>query len=68
MQRPIDPPSPSVATLFDSPLARAVAAAGVGLWEIDLATGVEWWSETTLALYGLPPGSPAPSRAEWREH
>jgi hypothetical protein len=67
MHRPIDPPSPSVATLFDSPLARAVAAAGVGLWEIDLATGVEWWSETTLALYGLPPGSPAPSRAEWRE-
>jgi PAS domain S-box-containing protein len=50
-----------------SPLALAVAAAGVGVWEIELPSGKEWWSDTTLAMYGLPPGSPAPTRTEWRE-
>jgi hypothetical protein len=65
-----DTPAPAVAfatALFDSPLARAVAAAGVGLWEIDLVSGCEWWSDTTLGIYGLPAGGPAPSRREWRE-
>jgi len=58
---------PTTAGLFDSPLAQAVSAAGIGLWEIDLDTGQEWWNDTTLAMYGLPPGSPAPSRPVWRE-
>jgi signal transduction histidine kinase len=53
--------------LLHSPLAHAVAAAGVGVWEIEMATGAEWWSDTTLAMYGLPPGSTAPTRAQWRE-
>jgi signal transduction histidine kinase len=65
------PPSgafPSAAALFDCPLAHAVSAAGVGLWEIDLATGQEWWNDITLAMYGLPAGSTAPTRQQWREH
>jgi signal transduction histidine kinase len=53
--------------LLHSPLAHAVAAAGVGVWEIEMATGAEWWSDTTLAMYGLPAGSTAPTRAQWRE-
>jgi PAS domain S-box-containing protein len=61
-----DRAAPSMSGLFDSPLAQAVAAAGVGLWEVDLATGREWWNDTTLALYGLPPGSAAPGRDVWR--
>ncbi|MFN8894648.1 MAG: PAS domain-containing protein [Betaproteobacteria bacterium] len=63
-----DPAAPATAGLFDSPLAQAVSAAGIGLWELDLASGREWWSDATLALYGLPPGSPAPGRDAWREH
>ena len=47
-------------------LEFAVSAAGVGVWEMDLHTGEERWSDQTLALYGLLPGSPAPSRPEWR--
>lgn len=70
-----NPPSPAppvadaaaAQVLFDSPLAHAVAAAGVGLWEVDLASGREWWNDATLAMYGLPAGGPSPSRLEWRE-
>lgn len=47
-------------------LEFAVAAAGVGAWEMDLVTGEEHWSDQTLRLYGLPPGSRAPSRSEWK--
>jgi hypothetical protein len=50
----------------EASLEYAVAAAGVGVWEMDLLTGEEAWSDHTLALYGLPAGSPAPTRPEWR--
>ena len=50
---------------FEASLEFAVAAAGVGVWEVDLLTGQERWSDQTLALYGLPPGTRAPTRAEW---
>ncbi len=53
--------------LQDGPLHQAVAAAGVGFWELDLLTGQELWSDTTLAMYGLQSGSPAPTRTQWRE-
>jgi signal transduction histidine kinase len=66
MTPPVDD-QPLSAALLASPLAQAVAAAGVGLWEVDLSTGREWWNDTTLAMYGLPAGSAAPSRTEWRE-
>jgi len=71
MSEPSPPASsgtPAAQALFDSPLAHAVAAAGVGLWEVDLETGREWWNDATLAMYGLPAGSVAPTRTEWREH
>ena len=47
-------------------LEFAVSAAGIGIWEIDLHSGDEWWSDITLAIYGLLPGTAAPTRAEWR--
>jgi PAS domain-containing protein len=50
---------------FEASLEFAVAAAGVGVWEMDLVTGEERWSDQTLALYGLSPGTRAPTRAEW---
>ncbi len=56
------------ASMLEAPLAAAVAAAGVGLWELDLPSGREWWSDTTLVMYGLPPGSTAPTRSQWHEH
>jgi PAS domain S-box-containing protein len=34
----------------------AADSAGAGLWSLDLATGVFWTSEKTLALLDLPPG------------
>jgi signal transduction histidine kinase len=49
------------------PLEYAVGAAGVGIFEIDLETGNEVWSDLTLAIYGLPAGSRPPTRSEWRE-
>jgi PAS domain S-box-containing protein len=49
------------------PLEFAVAAAGVGIFEIDIETGEQVWSDLTLAMYGLPPGSVPPTRAQWRE-
>jgi PAS domain S-box-containing protein len=64
----LPPEASSWEQIDQSPLALAVSAAGVGVWEIELASGEEWWSDTTLAMYGLPPGSRAPTRAEWREH
>ena len=53
--------------LLRSPLAAAVAATGVGVWEVDLVSGQEWWSDTTLAMYGLPAGGTAPSFTEWQQ-
>lgn len=59
--------SSTAAALLGGPLEFAVAAAGVGVWEIDVDTGQEIWSDLTLAMYGLPPGAPAPTRKAWRE-
>jgi PAS domain S-box-containing protein len=52
---------------LSSALDFAVTAAGIGLWEIDVPSGQEWWSDITLAMYGLPAGAQAPTRTEWRE-
>ena len=35
----------------------ALEAAGVGIWDMDYATGVHRWSETLEAHYGLQPGT-----------
>ena len=42
---------------------RALARAGVGLWECDLADDGLVWSAGVYALFGLPPGA-ALARAE----
>ena len=57
----------AVAHQRSDPLEYAVAAAGVGVWELDMLTGEEVWSDLTLAMYGLPSGAPAPTRQRWRE-
>jgi len=53
--------------LVEERLALAAGVTGLGTWEIDLASRAEVWSDRTLTLYGLPPGSPPPSAREWRE-
>jgi len=60
-----EPPVPVTAPAFDATLDFAVAAAGLGIWEVDIRNGQERWSDQTLRLYGLPPGAPAPTRTEW---
>jgi len=37
----------------------AAQAAGLGIWDTDLMTGVRRWSDELLTIFGLPPGSPA---------
>ena len=37
-------------------LGLVAAAAGVGVWELDLATGEYWGTPKALELYGLPEG------------
>jgi diguanylate cyclase (GGDEF)-like protein/PAS domain S-box-containing protein len=39
-------------------LERTGQLAGVGGWEVDLATGALTWSAETYRIHGLPPGSP----------
>ena len=36
-------------------LKRTGEAAGVGGWELDLVTGVVWWSAQTYSIHGVPP-------------
>ena len=50
-----------------SALEFVVSAAGIGIWEVHVGSGEEAWSDITLAMYGLPPGSKAPTRTQWRE-
>lgn len=35
----------------------ALNAAGIGIWDLDFATGTLWWSETIEAHYGLKSGT-----------
>ncbi len=60
--------SPSPMSMDPRSYRFALAAAGVGVFEMDLDTGQEVWNERTLELYGLPPGSHAPTRQQWRDH
>jgi hypothetical protein len=47
-------------------LALASKAGRIGLWEHSLTSASAHWNDETFALYGLPPGSPTPTRDEWR--
>ena len=42
-------------------------AVGVGLWTLDLETGVVEWNAQMYRLYGMPVDSPAPPAAHWME-
>jgi signal transduction histidine kinase/CheY-like chemotaxis protein len=39
------------------PVDDVLAAAGVGLWTIDVRSGRVWWSESNERLWGLPAGT-----------
>jgi diguanylate cyclase (GGDEF)-like protein/PAS domain S-box-containing protein len=43
-------------------LAEAQALAGLGSWELDLATGANVWSDEMYRLFGLDPAEPAVSQ------
>ena len=43
----------------------ALEAAGLGVWELDLATGRSEWNAEMYALHGLPLDGPALTFAEW---
>ena len=38
-------------------LRWALQAAGVGVWDFDLVSGVAWWSEEMYTLWGVEPGN-----------
>lgn len=42
-------------------LSEAMRIAGVGGWELDLATGTLSWSDETFRIFGFEPGSCQPS-------
>ncbi|MPZ74818.1 MAG: SpoIIE family protein phosphatase [Nitriliruptorales bacterium] len=44
---------------------RALAAAHVGAWHLDITTGLATWDETMEALFGLERGSFPGSRRSW---
>jgi PAS domain S-box-containing protein len=46
-------------------LQLCTEASGIGTWVRDLEADRARWDDTTLALFGLPPGSPAPSREHY---
>jgi PAS domain S-box-containing protein len=48
-------------------LELAAAAAGIGIWTLDLESDEGDWNEQMFAMCGLAPESPMPSRAEWDE-
>ncbi len=39
-------------------LRLAQEAGGIGAWELDLATGMRYWSASTYRLWGVEPGTP----------
>ncbi|MBL8342451.1 MAG: PAS domain-containing protein [Rubrivivax sp.] len=46
-------------------LQMATQALGIGTWERDIDAERGRWDDTTLALYGLPPGAPGPNLDEY---
>lgn len=44
---------------------RAQAAAKMGVWEWELATGINYWCDDTFRLFGITPGSVTPSYDAW---
>ncbi len=46
--------------------ALAVAGSDDGIWDWDIATGVQYYSERAQRIYGLTPGPTKRHRSEWR--
>lgn len=47
-------------------LSEAVERVGLGIWRLDVASGLMQWSREALRMYGLDPDSPPPTFAEYR--
>ena len=47
--------------------SRALGAAGVGAWQLDMTTGLATWDDTMETLFGLAPGTFQGSRRGWLE-
>lgn len=47
-------------------LSISTRAAGLGIWETDLASDREEWDDTMYAIYGVARQSFTPSQAAWR--
>lgn len=48
-------------------LSIALAAASAGVWERDLRTSRNYWSDKLWKLYGLTPNGVEPSHEAWRQ-
>lgn len=46
--------------------ALAVAGSDDGIWDWDIATGIQYYSERAQRIYGLTPGPTKRHRSEWR--
>jgi diguanylate cyclase (GGDEF)-like protein len=47
-------------------LGLALDVSKVGVWEMNLATGMETWDDRTNELYGLPPDSAPRHHTDWQ--
>jgi PAS domain-containing protein len=47
-------------------LNLALESSRIGIWEIDLDSQARSWDERMYHLHGMPPGTGAPSYADWR--
>ena len=63
----VDPPVGETPSARDARHRRALQLAGMGTWELDLATGEMYWSEGYLDLYGVDPHDFVPSREVFQE-
>jgi signal transduction histidine kinase len=50
---------------YEQRLKLAQRAARAGAWEIDLVSGLHWWSEEEYLLHGLDPAYFQPSLTHW---
>ena len=46
----------------------ATEAAGIGIWDLDLVTGVATWDAQTYRVFGLDPQDPTDVYALWTRH
>lgn len=54
------------AQMMEERLRLATGAAGIGVWDYDIADGTLEWDDTMFALYGMEPRSLDGHEREWR--